>query len=177
MCWSLEYDIDESLPLLPRCGCDAFRPPRGRRGLLRVRENGTVMFLVALIPGTNRRMTLPPPVMSGVNVSMSALEGMAQNFLGIGLGAGQGCQAASGACLGRRTGGTDPISCSSKQSSAMSLVIVEPLSAGRFLNNPRATRGSETVADWEYCGCSRELRLAETTGTDGLGGDMGLRPP
>jgi hypothetical protein len=131
-----------------------------------------MMFFVSAIPGIKTRTTLPVPVMSAKNVSCSALDTLGQSFFGIGFGAEHGCQAISGTTLGRRTGGTDPISCSSKHVSAASLVVGRwSLPEGRFLNNPR---GSDTVADCAKCGCSTELRVAGTTGTD-FGGEVAFR--
>jgi hypothetical protein len=43
-----------------------------------------------------------------------------------GFGVGLGCHAISGIVLGSRIGGTEPISCSSKHSSAITFVVTDP---------------------------------------------------
>ena len=110
---------------------------------------------------------------SGMKKTDSALvEAVSMNFLGVGFGVKAGCQANSETVFGMRTGGKDPISCSSKQSSSMTLVVKDESSA------PAARpvdAGNETVAEECETDECKTFLLEESTGIGGFVGE-GLRP-
>lgn len=82
-------------------------------------------------------------------------------------------QAAAGAAKGTLITGSDPISCSSKHSSAAGLDATDPSSAAK---SPETDEGNETVANDCDVGSSRAFLLDESTArTCVFGGEL-FRP-
>jgi len=78
-------------------------------------------------------------------VKASTLIGSARtNFFGIFFGGAAGCHKFCGMMCGTLIAGSDPISCSSKHSSAAGLVKIDGSSEGKF---PLIDPGKDTVAD------------------------------
>jgi hypothetical protein len=93
------------------------------------------------------------------------------NFRGIGLGGDAKCQADAGAVCGTLITGKEPISCSSKHSSAAGLDSTVPSSV---VSEP--SDGNETVAEYCWLGSSRAFLLEESTAKAcDFGGEF-LRP-
>lgn len=98
---------------------------------------------------------------------------LAGNLVGLTLGAEASCQPFVGGLKGTLITGNEPISCSSKHSSAGGLVVTELSSGAR---SPVTDDGRETVAvSWEL-GISNACLLDESTVGACLAGGELLRP-
>lgn len=126
------------------------------------------MILACSMPGKRIFIALPPPTSSAVKWYGSIMEACIRSFRGSSLvGAWAGFHKASGALSGSLILGNEPISCSSKHSSAMGLDQV-----GRWPTGAPSDVevGNDTVAETRELACSSALLLAGSTRID-LGGD------
>ena len=108
----------------------------------------------------------------GNNNGSMLVASVTMNFRGRDLGCcGANCQADAGAVCGTLITGNEPISCSSKHSSAAGFDSIDPSSV---VSEPRD--GSDTVAEYCWFGSSRALLLEESTAKAcDFGGEF-LRP-
>jgi hypothetical protein len=113
-------------------------------------------------PGSIIVSATPLLVLCEAKVIGSTVVGFAtKNLFGSNLGWGvANDQAAAGAAKGTLIMGSDPISCSSKHSSAAGLEATDPSSAAK---SPETDEGKETVANDCVIGSSKAFLLDEST--------------
>lgn len=169
--------LDESLAL-PPLGPEWREAPREAPPLLGLPlclVAGTLTLFGSCCPGSNIVTATPLFVLCGEKAIGSTVVGFEiRNRFGSDLGWGLAIdQAAEGAMKGTLIIGSDPISCSSKHSSAAGLDATELSSAAK---SPETDEGKDTVANDCGVGSSNAFLLNESTASAwDFGGEL-LRP-